>query len=29
MSSLYLTILERMGLGRESFGNSSEALTGV
>ncbi len=29
MSSLYLTILERMDLGRESFGNSSEALTGV
>ena len=29
MSSLYLTILERMGLGRESFGNSSQALTGI
>ena len=29
MSSLYLTILERVGLQREKFGNSSQALTGI
>ena len=29
MSSLYLTILERMGLPQDSFGNSSVPLTGI
>ncbi len=29
MSSLYLTVLERMGLAQDSFGNSSAPLTGI